>query len=1330
MTSLSKNLKRIISIVIAITLTLSCFTTFPVFAQDTNTENESTQLKPEDLTFRKVWRHRNSLNTGITIDEMDWQRVLSSGNSKIKRNVTEKNELLVKNMSNARQTDRILLGDHAPYGAYDIEITEMPEYGSAGLELYKDDDNRILITQSNNANSGNGEYEGDLKIEAYVGGTLAMEKTLRSGEYSLPFTLKADFAVESLATSNTSFLAVWVVEHGDGELLDYAIELPVDFTKPSVVEEYDAYLYNELSAGDSSSFGLFEHFLTGGASQADPKVLHNQKGEVLREGDNIWVAMTTRGYHMNSNYQSIYKLSMKTGELQLAGMVAFNLDGRGEYSSYHAADFIYNEMTGEWIVMTTAHVEDPHTIKTGILPQDPRTTAFQFVDVAQVNYPNPSNEEDATLIYDEDAGKWRLAMCTSAGMMAYHIVLFESDTWNGTYTEIARYTQPSCTGIQIQKIDGKYYVFTGRSYLFSGLHDNSEAIEYPTLTNAVKLNIESSPRSYNYWAVMIPLEDEELGITRYYMLSFDRELHAAAHSYGSLYMYEAEQYVGMEEKSPKETVEDIEPIQGGVITTAQQLNQIRNDLSGNYTLGCDIDLSDVQNWTPIGDKENPFTGKLNGNGYTICNLNIDRTNDTNVGLFGRTASTSEITNLKLQNVAVNGRIYTAAVVGYNQGVIKDCYVNGKVTSYAAAGLIAGLNMGKVLSCRTKGEVCSAGSDSVGGLVGTNSANIGTIDLDHLDNKGVIENSSSNAAVTGYMNVGGLVGQNDCGIIKNSHADGDVLGVSFVGGLVGHAGANFYSISYSDPNKTTITPSMKYCYSTSNVSGSYSIGGLAGHNDGLVEQCFSTGNVDGEKNVGGLVGFNNNKGNVQYSFATCSVEGEQEVGSVLGWNSGSFSNIGSTGKTGHIGNSRFFTTGGIAPDFKHASTYSSIGVLGGYDNSIWSINANDHPSLAVDAIQDSITKFSLNQLLASVGTLNENDYTVESWNALQNVVENAEILVNAAVSTQAEIEAVYEELQAAIENLQVKPVSHTVTFDADNGTAATMQTVEDGSKATRPSPDPEMTGYVFKGWYIDGAADSFDFTNTPITADITLKAKWEEAVTPVVPTVTLKTKSISLYVGNTFKVEVKSIVPSTDTVAFKSKNTDVATVDSTSGTVSAKKAGTATITATTSSGATQTCEVTVKKPTITLKTGKKTLQVRDSFTVSVKLKAPSSEKVIFTSNRPKVATVNKVTGRVTAKAAGTAIITAKTTNGGTATCKITVKKPSITVKGKKTVKVGNSLSLKATVKGVRGTVIWSVNKKKLAGINRKTGKLTAKAKGTVKVTAKVGKVKGRITVKIK
>ena len=55
------------------------------------------------------------------------------------------------------------------------------------------------------------------------------------------------------------------------------------------------------------------------------------------------------------------------------------------------------------------------------------------------------------------------------------------------------------------------------------------------------------------------------------------------------------------------------------IYTAEDLNNIRNDLAGNYYLAADIDLDGIV-WEPVGTESNPFTGVFDGRGHAIINM--------------------------------------------------------------------------------------------------------------------------------------------------------------------------------------------------------------------------------------------------------------------------------------------------------------------------------------------------------------------------------------------------------------------------------------------------------------------------------------------------------------------------------------------------------------------------------------------------------------------------------------------------------------------------------------------------------------------------------------
>ena len=88
---------------------------------------------------------------------------------------------------------------------------------------------------------------------------------------------------------------------------------------------------------------------------------------------------------------------------------------------------------------------------------------------------------------------------------------------------------------------------------------------------------------------------------------------------------------------------------------------------------------------------------------------------------------------------------------------------------------------------------------------------------------------------------------------------------------------------------------------------------------------------------------------------------------------------------------------------------------------------------------------------------------------------------------------------------VSAETHSVSFNLNGGTMAETNPVEvaHGEKATKPAADPTYAGHVFAGWYSDaGLTTPFDFKNTVITADTTVYAKWDIAITAASATVTV------------------------------------------------------------------------------------------------------------------------------------------------------------------------------------------------------------------------------------
>ena len=135
--------------------------------------------------------------------------------------------------------------------------------------------------------------------------------------------------------------------------------------------------------------------------------------------------------------------------------------------------------------------------------------------------------------------------------------------------------------------------------------------------------------------------------------------------------------------------------------------------------------------------------------------------------------------------------------------------------------------------------------------------------------------------------------------------------------------------------------------------------------------------------------------------------------------------------------------------------------------------------------------------------------------------------------------------------------------------------------------------------------------------------------------------------------------------WSSSNTNVATVEKTvanKAKITAKNNGTATITIKTYNGKTASCKVTVKNApsSVTLNVQNVSLKAGSEYIISESTNSGSYANAVnlqWSSSNTSVATVVKTTGnkaKITAKKSGTAVITIKTYNGKTATCKVTVK----------------------------------------------------------------------------
>ena len=245
----------------------------------------------------------------------------------------------------------------------------------------------------------------------------------------------------------------------------------------------------------------------------------------------------------------------------------------------------------------------------------------------------------------------------------------------------------------------------------------------------------------------------------------------------------------------------------------------------------------------------------------------------------------------------------------------------------------------------------------------------------------------------------------------------------------------------------------------------------------------------------------------------------------------------------------------------------------------------------------------------------------------------------------------------------------------------------------------------------------------------------ETQTPVVEveSVSLNKSEMTLTEGEseTLAATVTPENAENKSIIWSSNNEAVATVDA-NGTVIAKRAGTAVITATSTNGKSAGCTVTVEKkqiPVTEVRLSESTVGIVEGSTYKLTAtvlpeNTTDSKNVSWSSNNEAVATVD-ANGNVTAKRAGTAVITATSTNGKTAGCTVTVSKKEIPItevrlnKSTETLTEGETTTLTATVLPENTTygksVKWSSSNVAVATVDL-MGKVTAKRAGTAIITA--------------
>ena len=244
----------------------------------------------------------------------------------------------------------------------------------------------------------------------------------------------------------------------------------------------------------------------------------------------------------------------------------------------------------------------------------------------------------------------------------------------------------------------------------------------------------------------------------------------------------------------------------GLVAFQQYFDKLPNNgnaLGITVMLEDDIDLSEMD-WQPIGlANTKPFKDVFDGQGHTIYDMSVNKSNDY-VGLFTRiTDDTAEVKNVVFENVTIVGGSYVGTVAGRvgASGNPKLSAITVKGNIQISGGSYVGAVVGHIgaiatnLTVDAKDGSLVKGRFDVGGIAGTARAGGGVAKYTHLST-----NIDLFAEV--YGNVGGLVGRDQGG---NRYEDCKVYCNLIVDSVATNADYNMVNACFGDvsENGTTV-----------------------------------------------------------------------------------------------------------------------------------------------------------------------------------------------------------------------------------------------------------------------------------------------------------------------------------------------------------------------------------------------------------------------------------------------------------------------------------------------------------------------------------------------
>ena len=278
-------------------------------------------------------------------------------------------------------------------------------------------------------------------------------------------------------------------------------------------------------------------YIDNGVSIADIRPVKYENGDVMMERGKVYFTASIR--IQAGNYQGIFTWVPATSEFALVGVVFFD-DGDGYWRGYIASTLVYHRAEECWLVWVSSF-EHAHILARGKFYGDPRF-GINVIDVTRMEPDeNPTDirtfagwhrDEDPDLIYQEQEGRWLLAICRlDPDTHRYVYVFFESQDPLDGFTFVGKAFPGDETGGCFVRMDGELYFACGNDF---NATSDYRLYSKQGMTQARFIFPDGGFRG---WGGVMPLH---LGSRhRCFWLTFDRHNGSDYNwSYGNLYVFE------------------------------------------------------------------------------------------------------------------------------------------------------------------------------------------------------------------------------------------------------------------------------------------------------------------------------------------------------------------------------------------------------------------------------------------------------------------------------------------------------------------------------------------------------------------------------------------------------------------------------------------------------------------------------------------------------------------------------------------------------------------------------------------------------------------------